>query len=257
MISKFEWLQAGSCLSLDALTIKGGRFRVDSYPAGFALFHHSSQGWTLFDTGYSEQFFEATHHFPYRLYRWATPVRFQPEQSARAQIESRSLKVSDIKTIILSHLHADHIAGLVDFPEAKIICSQDGYENLSHLKGISAVRGGFLPKLMPNDFLERTQWIENKPDIWGDGSIKMIPMPGHAPGQYGAHLQTNTGEKLLCADTCWQSRSYRDLVDLPAFTHALLTHDTAAFRDSLQSLHFFSREHPQVKIYPSHCKEIY
>ena len=46
-------------------------------------------------------------------------------------------------------------------------------------------------------------------------------------------------------------------MDLPAFTHALLTYDVPAFRESLRALHQFSRENPEVAIYPSHCSEAF
>ncbi len=253
---KFYWRAAGWCKAIERLTISGGRWKVREYPAKFGLFRHPTQGWTLFDTGYAPRFLEATTSFPYKLYRWATPVRIPPEVSAVAQVSALGLRPEEVKTVILSHLHGDHMAGLKDFPQATIVTSRFGYEALAGLSGTAAVRRGFLPQFLPSDFEKRAHWIDGDTDLWGDGKVRLLPLPGHAPGQHGALLRTEHGEVFLCADAVWHSCSYRENRDLPWLTHAILTQDRAAFQQSLRFLRAFHKEHPEVKILPSHCHEV-
>ena len=255
MLSDFHWLTAGYCRALEALTLKEGAWRWESYPAKFAVFRHPERGWCLFDTGYAPRFLQATSRFPYKLYELATPVFIQPEETAANQLRSLGLRPSDIKFVLLSHLHADHIAGLLDFPNAEIVTTRSGFEAFRGLRGLKAVRKGFLPQLLPSDFAQRAFWVDGRSDLWDDGSVKIVPLPGHAAGQFGVILQLEEEQIFLCADACWHSKSYRQNVDLPWITHLLLTESVSDFRASLDSLVQYHREHPETRILPSHCVE--
>lgn len=257
MLTDFHWLTAGHCKAIEAFTIKNGAWRWKIYPAKFALFRHPTEGWCLFDTGYAPRFLEATSRLPYKLYEWVTPVSIESRQTVRSQIREFGLRAQDIKTIFVSHLHADHVAGLLDFPLAEIVTTREGYDALSPLTGLSAVRKGFLPQLLPLDFEARARWVDGVEDLFGDRSVLKVALPGHATGQFGVRLNTEGGEIFLCADACWHSRSYREGLDLPWYTHLLLTADSGAFHRSLKLLVEFHRAHPNVPILPSHCEEAY
>ena len=92
--------------------------------AVWALLQIPSVGNVLFDTGYSEKFSIATNSFPNRFYRWATPVTFYKKNSAKNILRDKGIDAKDINYVIISHFHADHISALVDFPNAKFICSK-------------------------------------------------------------------------------------------------------------------------------------
>ena len=209
MLSDFHWQAAGHCKALEALTIRGGAWRVSTFPSKFAYFRHPRHGWCLFDTGYAPRFLLATERFPYKFYELTTPVSISPAETARAQLAQAGIKPEEVETVVLSHLHADHVAGLLDFPRATIVTSREGWEAFQNLKGLAAVRKGYLPQLIPTDFERRAQWVRGDEDLWGDGSLQLVPLPGHAAGQVGAILQTDQGPVFLCADACWHSTSYR------------------------------------------------
>ena len=46
-------------------------------------------------------------------------------------------------------------------------------------------------------------------DLFGDGSLLALPLPGHAAGQIGLLVRTGPERSLLAADGCWLSESYR------------------------------------------------
>lgn len=250
------WRSAGHCRALEALTIQGGRWKVCSYPAKFGLFCHPEKGWCLFDTGYAPRFFEATSTFPYKFYEWATPVEISPNETAAEQAKALGVDPDEINFVIVSHLHGDHVAGLKDFTKATFVTSRSGYEALAHTRGLAAVRRGFLPQLVPEDFESRVHWVDGETDLFQDGFVRLIPLPGHAEGQMGALLQTELGRVFLCADGVWDSRSYRENRDLPWLTHLFLSANTREFRESLAYLCAFHQENPDVLILPSHCSEV-
>ena len=55
-----QMLRAGSCRHLECMADRGGRMAQVAFPALCGLIRHPSQGWILYDTGYSEHFFMAT-----------------------------------------------------------------------------------------------------------------------------------------------------------------------------------------------------
>ena len=58
---------------------------------------------------------------PYSLYRRITPLFLRPELAVARQLGAFGLKPPDIRLIFVSHFHADHIAGLRDFPDATYV----------------------------------------------------------------------------------------------------------------------------------------
>ena len=114
-------LRVGHCRHCERLACTAGRWRIIQFPAICALLVHPQHGAALFDTGYAERFFAATQPFPERLYRWITPMTLPPEETLTAQLARLGLRPADIRVSLISHLHADHIAGLRDLPQARFI----------------------------------------------------------------------------------------------------------------------------------------
>jgi len=200
---------------------KQGKGKTKFY-AVWALLQIPNIGNVLFDTGYSDHFQTATHNFPSRLYRWATPVTLNNKNSAKNILRDQGIDTKDIRYVIVSHFHADHIAALEDFPNARFICSTIAYQQVQHLSGLKAVSKGIIHKLMPTDFEDRVQFIEDIADninvnkygitefsFLGLQNFKLLLLPGHARGMLGFYL-TNPDNKILFAtDASWNYNCYR------------------------------------------------
>jgi glyoxylase-like metal-dependent hydrolase (beta-lactamase superfamily II) len=92
-------------------------------------------------------------------------------------------------------------------------------------------------------------------DLFEDGSLVAVPLPGHAPGQMGLFVQTcEHGPVFLIADACWQSKAYRDLC-WPHRLANLIMADPLAYRESLQKVHLWHKNNPGRPVIPSHCTE--
>ena len=264
-------MQAGYCTAPEFITLRGGQRKSVPIPAMFALLEHPRLGPILFDTGYSPRFFAQTQHWPYSLYPKITPVYLDESNTAVARLQSQGLAAKDIRHVIISHFHADHVGGLADFSEAQYIYFDQAYQAVRRRQGLGAVKAGFLPGLLPPDFERRSAPVnitrlsplpaeyapfEQGIDLLGDGRVLAVPLPGHAHGQMGLFMHTeNLGEVFLAADACWHSRAYRELRP-PHPAANLLQADAGAYRQTLHNLHRLHKNNPKLRIIPSHCREM-
>ena len=274
-------LNTGFVFGFDALVVRGQPWKWAKLPCLTALIHHPLAGWGLFDTGYSPRFFEATHAFPYRIYRWLTPVEIQANGSQLAQLQRYGLTAADIRWIFLSHLHGDHCCGVRDFPQARIVVSQQSISEVLPLTGLAALQAAYLPELLDQRLrqieagqpgplvVSGTQTSDFKlqsidcpifgynVDLFGDGSCLAIPLPGHAAGQMGLLVQGQTGPTLLAADAAWDYRAVEEDRDVHPLIHRLVTHQPLAARQTLKRLQAYHREHRETELVYSHCRRSY
>ena len=261
--------RVGHCRHPQAMTIQGGAWAPVEFPALAFLIEHPVEGHVLFDTGYDPAFWRATEPFPERLYRWATPPTLPPREELVTQLAALGIVPDDIRHLILSHFHADHMAGTHRFAQATIHAARAGYEAMCTGSRLASVRRGMLRALVPPGFGARVRWFEDdaavklpgdlKPftegaDLLGDGSLLAVPLPGHCPGHWGLAIREEAGLHLLVADAAWSSEAIRTDTPPPWLTATLLG-DVKAGRATLHDLHRLRVRNPDVRLTPSHCAE--
>lgn len=257
-------LNSGVVRTREAFVVpRGSKEQVD-IPALFALIRHPKAGVGMFDTGYSTRFYDATRRFPYRLYRYLTPVRMTRDQDAVEQLQRLGVRASDVRWIVLSHFDPDHIGGLRDFPEARVTCMRSAWSETVGRTGFEALQRRILPGLLPRDLPDRLELIDaiDEPwdgpfhashDLFGDGSVRLVDLPGHAPGHVGAVIRTNDDRRvLLAADACWSRAALRRG---GAVVHRALAHDRGKQDATYELLWRVSRALPDLEVIPAHCPE--
>lgn len=266
-MAKIHFFKAGHCTHPACVAVRGAGFGACEFPARVFLLEANGRFW-LWDTGYSEHFFDASRGI-YTLYRKVTPVYFSPHEHIYRQLAEFGIGKKDLTAIIISHFHADHIAGLKDFNGVALIGSQVAFDVLKHLRGLKALKQGFLPDLMPHDSESRLQAVErflpvalpeslrldddNAPkSAWelpySNGEILLVPLAGHAIGQIGAFVLTDKGWELIASDSAWSAQNF--LGHPPAKISYLIMYDVPAF---YRTLSYLSKWHERgVVIHLSH-----
>jgi len=265
---KFELRRSGYCTSQLNHALAGAATKTIRFYATWAYIYHPTKGHILFDTGYTRRFYNATRSFPANIYAKATPAYIKKEEEACFQLKQAGIGAADISYIIISHFHADHVAGLKDFPNAKFIASEAAYYDVRGKTGFSATRRAFLPDLLPSDFESRLDLIDIESgkksndhlgkllDLFDDGSILLCDLTGHAKGQLGALLNTEKGKTLLAADAAWLKENFENL-NLPTQLVRLFFDSWSDYKQSLKKVHDFYKANPGVDVIPCHCLETF
>lgn len=275
---RIRYFKVGGCRHPECMAIAGGRWRVVEFPFIAAVIEHPTEGLWLFDTGYSRAFLDATQSFPYSLYTRTTPLQFESHQSLFDQMQTAGLNPSQVRGIVLSHLHADHMAGVMDFPNSLIYASREAFDEVKRMGAFTALRHAYLKPLFTGIASNRWRWFEDlKPtnlpptlnpfqtgfDLLGDGHLVVTPLPGHARGQYGlyianvlaAHHSDSQQSHFLVADGCWTLSSCKRGAGT-AWLTGLLHDNQQQYRQTWQALReVANRESNALRIVPSHCLE--
>jgi N-acyl homoserine lactone hydrolase len=152
-------------------------------------------GLVLFDTGQDWASVTDPGYFPGGMtgFLYGRLARFEisPQETLSAGLDRLGYAAGDVTTAVISHLHQDHIGGLAELSQADIVVSQAEWDTLSsplpEMRGLMS-RHIDLPGL-------RWRRIESEPtedpdfdpfrschDLFGDGSLVLLPTPGHTPG---------------------------------------------------------------------------
>ncbi len=264
---EIKLLSSGYCTSHERISLNNGAYKAIKFAATYALLKHPTIGFVLFDTGYTTRFFEVTKKLPDAFYKYITPVFITEEQHAINKLKQLGINANDIKYIIISHFHADHIGGLKDFPNAKFICFKNGYKEAQTLLGWKAVKKGILKKLIPEDIENRTVFIDNcsiiKDDIFGeafdifeDKSVLGLRLPGHARGQLGVLINTAPHKTFLIADAAWHTKAITQNI-LPSKIIRVIIDSWSDYVNTLNKVQQYHKQNPNTLIIPCHCPEVF
>ena len=168
--------------------------------------------------------------------------------------------------ILLTHMHGDHVAGLMDLPEGiPVRASRAAIAHLSGLYGWAATRAACPPGLRDGVLARAPRPIEERPhvrtglpgfpeghDLLGDGRLIAVPLPGHGVGQTG--LWIPEAARLLVADAAYARSALRSGRMPPRWIIGRLG-DPDAYRRTFGALRALMRARPEIRIDPSHCPE--
>ena len=209
-----DWLRiydTGRCKAPERLFFSSGRWKVTLCHALTVALKHPDHGIILFDTGVAPRMVTITKHGPNRLYGAITNFDCKPELSLVSQLQRDGISPDDVRAIILSHAHADHLGGLLDFPNAEIILSAETLDSAVKARGLKAVKNAILPGLIPANLAAPSRVatgaenseVFNTLDLFDDGTVQLVSLPGHAPGHLGMLASINHQKYFFVADACW------------------------------------------------------
>jgi len=180
-------------------------------PINVYVIEHAS-GLVLFDTGQDRASVTDESYFPGGLagHVYDRLARFDigEQDTLTAQLATLGYSPADVDTAIVSHLHQDHIGGLAELAGSELLVSAAEWAELA--KPAPELRGFLrshiqLPGLKWHQVsLEPTSDPALAPfteslDVMGDGSLVLLPTPGHTAGSMSLLVRRAGRPPLLLA----------------------------------------------------------
>ena len=177
------------------------------------------QGRVLFDTELDRASLIDPGYYQCGLVRrtYTKMARFAigPQQTLTEQLRGIGYEPGQVRTVVLSHLHPDHIGGLAEVSGAEIVVSAREWAQpdapfptakgllRSHidLPGLRCTR--VIPA--PVDDESIAQFTASH-DLFGDGSLVLVATPGQTPGSLSLLLrQPGMPPILFVGDLCYST----------------------------------------------------
>lgn len=202
---KHLWALDAPMLKVDkSIMILGAGGELVCLPAPSFLIEHPEHGLLLFDTGLAGAGDPASTYGP--LAEIFT-IEFPAERALDRQLESLGFGTADVKRVVISHLHFDHTGGLEHFAGAQ------GYIGSGELRYARTPDNHVTAFFRQEDLdaADRIDWMEVPAgydhDMFGDGSVVVLSMPGHTPVHSGCSSACRTGARWSCPATSRTSRT--------------------------------------------------
>jgi glyoxylase-like metal-dependent hydrolase (beta-lactamase superfamily II) len=128
------------------------------------------------------------------------------DETLDAQLATLGYSAAEVDTAILSHLHQDHIGGIPALSSADLLVTAAEWAQLA---GFSPEARGFLRQRIeipgarwsrvgfePTNDATLAPFVESL-DVMGDGSLVLLPTPGHTAGSLSLLVRRRTLPPLL------------------------------------------------------------
>jgi glyoxylase-like metal-dependent hydrolase (beta-lactamase superfamily II) len=217
-------------------------------------------GLVLYDTGQDRRSVTDPDYFPGGalgfLYGRLAKFEIPPDATLTDQLRALGYDIADVRVAILSHLHQDHIGGLRELPEsAQVLVSA---AEMAEVNKPLAVLNGLLRKHIQ---LPRITWVPVTPtpaedpeiapftdayDVFGDGSLLLLPTPGHTPGSLSLLLRSAGLPPLLFVGDVTYDTALLFAGRIPGVGNK------AGLRETTRRINQLATRHPGMPILSAH-----
>ncbi|TBR22774.1 MBL fold metallo-hydrolase [bacterium] len=183
---------------------------------------HSSAGVVLFGTGLSpdparrpENLLSVVEQRPWTYAR-------KKGQDAVSQLAAMGIAAEDVRWVLLSSLEPEQ-AGMVEaFPEASVVVSRREWEwrkgklkpaDKGYALSPEALEAALGPRLKLVDLSDKPAFgpFENGLDLFADGALILVALPGRTPGTLGLWANLDDGPLLMTGSAAYVLDNYLDL----------------------------------------------
>jgi len=197
---------------------------IDLPVASFLIRHHQANA--LFDTGCHPSALQDP------VARWRGLAKIMkpicdPADNLLASLHSIGVVPEDVDVVICSHLHPDHCGCNAFFARATVVCHA---RVLQAARAAGAEEVGYLASEW--DHPQTFDVVDGMRDLFGDGKVVIVPLPGHTPGSIGVLVTLERSGAFLLASDAVSVRATldRDLVPRNTWNADLLQKSFAEIR---------------------------
>jgi N-acyl homoserine lactone hydrolase len=228
---------------------RGGSFSDKRDFSMTAVLVKHPRGDLLIDTGFGRLIDAHFASMPLGFRLLTKYTKLKPVADQLAGYDRKNLR------ILLTHAHWDHVSGVADLAGTPVMVTA---EERTFIRD-----GGFLTAVMRNTEGVRYEEysFEDGPylgfpkshDVYGDGSIVVVPAPGHTPGSVIVFV-TVPGPKryAFVGDLVWQREGITEREERPWLPRHFGETDEAAVRENILRMNAIATRFPEITLVPAH-----
>lgn len=179
-----------------------------------------------------------------------------PDTGLAEEVRHAGFDPAELAFVLLTHLHWDHCSGLAELPDVPVRLSRAEYE-FGQRDDSSLLSNGIVPDTYRPAGIAPVELdgppVETFPaslDLFGDGAVIAVSLPGHTPGHVGVLLTLHSGRRVLLAgDAVWSAQQVRYGLQRAPLPGWLVDHDRREAYESVLRLYRMSRD---ITVLPAH-----
>ncbi|MDQ0772187.1 N-acyl homoserine lactone hydrolase [Streptomyces aurantiacus] len=223
-------LPTGTYETRAAFAFKGGSFREKRRFAATATLLRHPKGDLLIDAGFGSHVAAHIRSLP-RMER----APYQVNGTASEQLDAHGYDRGGLRGVLLTHSHWDHVSGL-DGLQVPVWINEGELRYANEHRGgkvFRAVSAGH--KIQQYEF-DGPAYLgfSSSFDVYGDGSVVVVPARGHTTGSVIVFVALPTGRRYaFVGDLTWQIDGIRRRAERPLLMRKLADTDPELVRDDL------------------------
>ena len=249
-------LDTGKMFSKAALAYRGGSFSEERIFGMSPILLQHPQGALLVDAGFGRN---VDAHFRTTPALMQALSKYEKGVAAADQFQAAGFDSAGLRGVVLTHAHWDHVSGLDDLRGVPVWVPQaelDFIRGSSQNSALARSLGDLAYKVY--DFPDGPYLgFESSFDVFKDGSVVIVPAPGHTPGSVIVFATLASGQRYaLVGDLAWQKEGVELPAERPWLPRRLIGENDADTRRAVVLMHQLQTAVPNLIIVPAHDQRV-
>lgn len=187
-------------------------------------------------------------------------IKFEPSWSVIPRLEQMNLRASQVDHVFMTHMHYDHTGGMKELGHATFHVSREEWNDATTIGPLDGLMKGYAisdyralhAKMNTLDCDDDYQRNREGHDIFGDGSVHAISLPGHTRGHMGYRFNMKDGRTIFhVGDAVYDLRQITARHGMGSMGKNV-SHNISQAMFTISELQRYHEENPEVLLTSAH-----
>ncbi len=250
-------IETGFAKTPEAFVFRGGSLFKTRKLSHVSILIQHPKGTFVFDTGLGSNI-EGQFHDNFSF--WDRQMfKFTTLESLKEILVKNEFTPDSIDFIIPTHLHFDHAGGIEDFPKARVWTTKEEY---NHAISEEANPPAFIKEQYDAKFIKWKfinfnsipyEVFEESYDVFNDGTIVLVKLPGHTKGSLGMFVNLKSGKRyFFTGDLTWAAEAFYAPSEKHAIPRKKVDGDREKVKETIVMVHHLKKKKNNIIIVPAH-----